>query len=314
MLGLGTFVGQVSRNDTAGRPPSRVVKFRRIAIVVENHNLCRLRIHSIPVQALRTICDARFVCNTILSTCSRWLIVTSLSLTVEESPKGCTVQEQVCAAINVLCKAHPTRLIACGAPKKIWIPILGYRGPWARGILLGPLALPVCGFRLLHARIHILCVMQVIVVQSIVFECSTGEPSCFGSFDQKPSTSCNILSTSSLKRMIRRPAPHVFDVARRRACQMNHRKCCQAVRSICVAASDIDICVSCTSHGDMGIPKCNVPWLRSSHVDLDNDSSWGDVFYCETYVLNLGNPDVVRVANLNNRLRTVLISKSTSPT
>ena len=86
-------------------------------------------------------------------------IIARANLAMEESPESGTVEEEVGSAFDVLGKTHAARLVAAAAPGEIWVAVLATRCPWSWGVFLGPGALPVCGFGLLHACEDILRVV-----------------------------------------------------------------------------------------------------------------------------------------------------------
>lgn len=86
-------------------------------------------------------------------------IIARADLAMEESPEGGTVEEEVGAAVDILGETHAACLVAATAPGEVWVAVLAVRCPRSWGILLRAVALPVCGFGLLHACIYILRVV-----------------------------------------------------------------------------------------------------------------------------------------------------------
>lgn len=231
---------------------------------------------------------------------------------MEERPKCRAVEVQAPSAVNILRNAHPATLIAAGAPREIGVAILGQGCPRARSILCGANALPVGGFRLLHSCINVFCVVEIKVVEGVVLESRAGEPGALGSFYESASASGDVLMTTSLKRVIGRPAPHVFNVTRGRAGEVEHCKGGKAVCCVGIGAGFIDIGVCGAADCYVAIPEADFSGCGACHINLKNDSSRGDVSHCEAHVLDLGGAGFSGFAHHHDRPRIISITKATA--
>ncbi len=131
---------------------------------------------------------------------------------MEEGPKRRAVEEQIRPAVDVQREPHPARLIAAGAPREIRVAVPGVGGPGRGGVLPGAGALPVCRFGLLEARVDVLRVVEVVVVEGVVFERGAGEPGRLRGFDEEAAARGDVLVAAALEGVVGGPAPHVFDV------------------------------------------------------------------------------------------------------
>lgn len=145
----------------------------------------------------------------------RGAVVASRRLAVEEGPEGGAVQEQVPAAGDVLRQAHPAPLVPRGAPGEVRVAVSGQRRPGPRGVVRGAEALPVRRFGLLHPGVDVFGVVEVVVVEGVVFKGCAGQPGAFGGFDECASAGRDVLMATSLQRVVCCPAPHVFNVTGR---------------------------------------------------------------------------------------------------
>ena len=91
---------------------------------------------------------------------------------------------------------------------------MAVRCPRRWGVLLRAGALPVGGFGLLHARVDVLRVVKVVVVEGVVFEGGAREPGSPGGFDEHAAARGDVLVPATLERVVGGPTPHVFDVGR----------------------------------------------------------------------------------------------------
>lgn len=148
----------------------------------------------------------------IRATDRRGAIITGTDLSVEESPERRAVEKDVCAAIDILRETHATRLVAASTPREIRVAEPGIRDPGTGSVLQGAGALPVCRLGLLQAREDVMRVMQVIVVEGVVFEGGSCEPGCLCGFDEETAARGDVLMATAFERVVGCPAPHVFYV------------------------------------------------------------------------------------------------------
>ena len=229
---------------------------------------------------------------------------------MEESPESGTVEEEVRAAVNVLGQTHAAGLVAATAPGEVWVAVLAVRCPRSWGILLRASALPVCGFSLLHTRVHILRVVQVVVVERVVFEGGAGEPGSFCGFDEQAAACGDVLMTAALERVVGGPAPYVFYVGGRGGCEMYHCESGLTVCCIAGAAGGIDVGVRCAAHSYVRVPDSDIARFRASHIYLQDDSTRRDISDGKSHILNLGYADIACVADLYDRLWVVRVTES----
>ena len=154
--------------------------------------------------------DPRLMLDAIGAADRSGAIIARTDLAMEEGPKSRAVQKQIFAAVNILRETHATRLIAASAPREIRVAVPSIRYPGRRGVLLRADTLPVSGFGLLHAREDVFRVMQVVVVEGVVFEGGAGEPGCLCGFDEQTAARGDVLMAAALEGVVGGPAPHVF--------------------------------------------------------------------------------------------------------
>ncbi len=142
----------------------------------------------------------------------RGAVIARADLAVEEGPKRGTVQKEVGTAVDVLRETHPAGLVAAAAPGEIRVAVLAVRRPGGGSVLLRAGALPVCGFGLLHACVDVMRVVQVVVVERVVFEGGAGEPGRFRGLNEHAAARGDVLMPAALERVVRGPAPHVLYV------------------------------------------------------------------------------------------------------
>ena len=222
---------------------------------------------------------------------------------MKKSPKRRAVKEKVSAAVDILRQSHAARLVAPGTPREIRIAIPGVRDPRSGGVLQGADALPVSRFGLLHARKHIPCLVQVIIIQRIMFKRRSRKPSRLGSFNQQPTTRSDILMAAAFEAMVRRPSPHILHIRRRRRRKMHHRERSLAIRRIGPFTRDVDVRVRRPADRDVRVPKGHVALFGAGHVDLQDDGAGRDIRYREADVLNLRDADVAGITDLYDGLR-----------
>ena len=133
---------------------------------------------------------------------------------MEERPKRRAVQKEISPTIDVQRETHSTGLIAASAPGEIRVTVQAISRPRSRGVLLRADTLPVGRFGLLHAGVDVFRVVEVVVVEGVVFESGACEPGCLCGFDEQTAARGDVLMAAALERMVGGPAPHVLYVGR----------------------------------------------------------------------------------------------------
>ena len=155
---------QISRDDTPRGPAARVIELVRIVPAIEHHDVRVARVDAVPPQAPGGAGDAGLVGDAVGAAHRGRAVVARGHLAVEEGPEGRGVEVQVGAADDVLRQAHAAGLVPVGAPAEIRVAVPRLRRPGVRGVLPRADALPVGGFRLLHAGVDVFGAVQVVVV------------------------------------------------------------------------------------------------------------------------------------------------------
>lgn len=188
-----------TRTPSPTRPSSRIEPLLRVPPTVQDHNIRRSRGDTVPIQPPRSIGDPRLVLDAVGAADRRGAIIARADLAMEEGPECGAVEEEVGAAVDVLREAHAARLIAAPAPREVRVAVPAVCDPGARSVLLRAGALPVRRFGLLHARIDIFRVVQVVIVESVVFEGGAGEPGCLCGFDEHTAARGDVLMTAAFE-------------------------------------------------------------------------------------------------------------------
>lgn len=121
---------------------------------------------------------------------------------------------------------------------------------------------------LLECGKNVSCVVEVVLVQRVVLHGCSDEPGSLGGFDEKTTTSGDSSTISTIEVVISCPAPHVFDIGRGGARQMDEAPCCLAlIRG--TTTVDFDLAPCCTTNSEVSIEEANVARVGSSNVNLD---------------------------------------------
>lgn len=196
---------QIRRNHTPRTliptiPPPRIRPLLRVRSIIQHHNIRRSGVDSKPVQTLCPIHNPRLIRYATHAADSSGTTIARTNLSVKESPKSCTVEEEVGATVNIQRESHLACLATTtGAPGEIRVAEDAIWCPRGRSILLRAYPLPVCRFGLLHARVYVLRVMQVVIVEGVVFESGAGEPCAVCGFDEQAAARGDVLMTAAFE-------------------------------------------------------------------------------------------------------------------
>lgn len=237
-------------------------------------------------------------------------VVAPGGLAVEESPECGTVEIQVFTAVNVLSKTHTAPLIVTGAPREIRVAKSGHSPPRTGSVLPGADPLPVSGLGLLHSCIEVFGVMEVVVEEGVMLKGGAGEPSALGSFYECASSGGNVLMAASLKGVVGRPTPHIFNVTGRCWSEMKHGKSSEAVCRVRARTCLVNICICGAADGYMAVPQPNIAVCSASQIYLKYNGTGGNICYCKAHVLDLGGAPFSRISYPYNRSRIVSITKA----
>jgi hypothetical protein len=158
-------------------PSTRIIILRnqRTPIIIHQINITSR------LQAIVINCAARFDVHRICLARTP----TGLSIIIKEGPESRTVDENIGRARNSLEPCHAALGIASAAVGKVGIT--SRCSPRCRRQAWGASALPVWSLGLLHSDVDIPCVVEVILVKSVVLECCADKPGSSSGFNENAS-------------------------------------------------------------------------------------------------------------------------------
>lgn len=111
-------------------------------------------------------------------------------------------------------------------------------------------------------------IFKVVLVERMVLESSSNEPGASCRFHEDAAPSGNDLAVLAVKVVVRCPSPHVLDIGRGRAGEMEIGPGCLALGwASCTLA--LDFASDCTTNSDMGVPESDVTRVCTGDVHFD---------------------------------------------
>lgn len=135
---------------------------------------------------------------------------------VEEGPDTTTVQKEVVGVADSFEPCHAALRVSRQAVVESWVTGLQVVGPWLWCHVIAR-SLPIWCLTLLHGRKYVCCIIEVVLIESVVLHGCADQPRSFCCFDQRTASDGDGLLIAAIEIMVRGPAPHVLDVRRRRA-------------------------------------------------------------------------------------------------
>lgn len=252
------------RSDDAA-PSARVVAFLCGGNSVLEHNVAdRLDVGAVKIHRASRRQDANGV---------RLAVPVTPTVVVEERPDAASIEEQVGRAPDALKERHTASCIVGIAVAIVRVAGDQVRGPWRRGQIGTAPALPVGGFALLEGGEDVLGVLEVVLVEGVVFHGRSDEPGALGGFDEETTAGGDGgCAAVAVQVVVCGPSPHVLDIRRGGTGQMEQAPGGFALVGTAIAVG-LDFGADCTADTEMRVPESHVARSGTGNVYLDLSTS-----------------------------------------
>lgn len=249
-----------------------------------------MRAHTVTEQLLVISVDD----SVLLALCRAAVAVNA----VEENPVSAAVDIDVARVVDVLENGHAALSIVGGAPAKVGVTAQQGAGPRKRRQQARVIALPIGSLALLEAQEDVLRLVNVDLVQGVVFAADAQHPGASNGFHQETAGSRRVSTVVIIKIVIGAPAPAVLPVSRRQSRHVSANSC--SLASCGIVAVGLDLGASSTSKTEVGVEETNVSSLESSHVDFHKLATGQDICNSEEHVDKLRNADLAGISDLDH--------------
>lgn len=199
----------------------------------------------------------------------RLAVPVTSTIVVEKRPDAASIEEQVRGAPDALKERHATSCVVGVAVAKVRIAGDQVRGPWRGGQIGTSPALPVGCFALLEGGEDVLGVLEVVLVEGMVFHGCSNEPGALGRFDEETAAGGDGGGAAvAVQVVVGGLSPHVLDICRGRTGQMEQAPGGFALVGTAVAVG-LDFGADGTADAEMRVPESHVARSCTGNVDFD---------------------------------------------